>query len=58
MDKDMAEIYANTYFYRCCECKQSGFSRDEVSEVKKVDGTKKYICDHCLVSIPLMQKDD
>ena len=58
MDKDMAEIYANTYFYGCCECEQLGFSRDEVSEVKKVDGTINYICDHCIESIPYFRKED
>ena len=58
MDKDMAEIYANIYHYKCHECKTDGLSRDDVHSVKTGNGVEHFICDMCWESIPLMQKDD
>lgn len=58
MDKDMAEIYANTYHYKCHECKTDGLSRDDVHSVKTGNGVQHFICLHCMESIPNFQKEE
>lgn len=55
---ELREGLAETYFYRCHECKTEGLSRDDVHSVKTGNGIEHFICLHCMESIPNFQKED
>jgi len=61
MDKDLAEVYANTYIYKCSICERSELSRDEVHRCENGED----ICDRCdkievnygVITIPDLKKE-